>query len=39
MAVTIETTPTLRGIAHAGSLLDELICYFPCNEGLVNYNY
>jgi hypothetical protein len=34
MSVTITTTPTLRGIAHTGGLLDELIAYWPCNEGI-----
>jgi len=34
MAVIIETRPTIRGIAHTGGLLDELIAYWPCNEGI-----
>jgi hypothetical protein len=33
MSVTITTKPTVRGIAHAGNLIDELIAYFPCDEG------
>ena len=36
MAVTLNTGPTLRGIAHTGNLIDELICYYGFEEGAGN---
>ena len=33
MAITIETRPTVGGIAHTGSLIDELLMYWKCDEG------
>lgn len=33
MSVTIETGPSVRGIGHAGNLIDGLVAYWDCNEG------